>query len=219
MKSKLLIMIALLAVVSTAKAQTEKGQNVIGLTASYSSNETNTVTEITTRSEANFGLNYGRFFWKNLAIGLTASYQTSKSFVPSDYLFNSGPQPALGKVYTDTRMHNFAVGTYLRHYIGLSDKLKFYSELTGKVGFGKQSSDYASPNRTYRSGDFTSYQASANAGIVFFPVKRIGIELGVNLASYTHATAAYPNSPNEKSVNFSSGLNNFKPMVGINFHF
>jgi hypothetical protein len=219
MKSKLLTMIALLAVVGTVKAQTEKGKNVIGLAASYSSNDTHTLKELTTRSEANFGLNYGRFFWKNLAIGLTASYHTSKSFVPSDYLYTFTPEPTLGKAYTDTRINNFAVGTYLRHYIDISEKLKFYSELTGKVGFGKQSNEYISPNRNYRSGDFTSYQASANAGIVFFPVKRIGIELGVNLASYTHATATYPNSPNEKSVDFSSGLNNFKPMIGINFHF
>jgi hypothetical protein len=219
MKSKILIIIALSAFALKANAQTEKGQNVIGLSGYYTTSEANTTTTYDKRSETKLSLNYAHFIKRNLALGLSISHNSQKSFVQSDYLFDLGTFYALGRAYSDTKTHFVTIGPYLRQYIDVSSKFKLYAELTASYSFGWQRNDYVSPSRMINAGDYTSYNAAINTGVAFYPTKKISIDLGFNLASYANSKVNYKNVSNAREEKFDSGLKSFKPMLGVNFHF
>ncbi len=214
---------ALSAIAFKANAQTEKGQNVVGITASYEKSSSNDMKTWTTKRDFSGRASYGHFFLKNLAIGFTAGYSDGKSEIPSSDLIELvGPTSyryVQGMGLTRTNYRYFSLGPYIRHYVNLSARFKFYSELTGSVGFGKQSNDYYFGGVTSYSGGYRNYKADLNAGAVFFPTRRIGIELGVNILSYAKSRTDYNVNRDELSKNFSVGLNNFRPMLGVNFHF
>jgi hypothetical protein len=223
MKSKFLLIVVICAIALGAKAQTEKGQNMVGLSASYEKSSSNDMKTWTTNRAFSARASYGHFFLKNLAVGITAGYNDGKSEIPSPDLYELvGPTSyryVQGMGLTRTFNHYFALGPYIRHYVNLSEKFKFYSELTASFGFGKQSNDYYFGGVTSYSGNYRNYNAALNTGAVFFPTKRIGIELGLNVLSYTKSTTDYGINSDEVSKDFTVGLNNFRPTIGINFHF
>lgn len=219
MKSKILLLIVLTAYSYSVNAQTQKGKNVFGITGLYASNEENSLTSGSKTTEMKIGINYGRFIYKNLEIGVNASYNWQRSFTQSDYLIDFGSSYTLGKALTETDLTYGTVGIYLKHYIDLSEKFKLYNELFASFGLGKQQNEYIAISRKLNSGRYTSYSAGLNTGLAYFPTKKISINLGINVVNFDKTEANYKNSPNERSENFTFGLKSLKPMLGINFHF
>jgi hypothetical protein len=223
MKSKILFIIALSVFAFKASAQTEKGQNVVGLIASYEKSSSNDMRTWTTKRDFSARASYGHFFLKNLVVGFTLGYSDGKSEIPNPDLIEligaTNYRYVQGMGLTRTFNHHVSLGPYIRHYVNLSEKFKFYSELTASIGFGKQSNDYYFMGVTPYSGGYRNYNATLNAGAAFYPTKRIGIELGVNVLSYSRSRTDYGVNRDELSKDFSVGLNNFRPMLGVNFHF
>lgn len=223
MKFKILMITALTMLAFNVNAQTEKGKNVVGLTASYQKTSSNDMRTWTTKRDFSGKASYGHFFLKNLVIGFTAGYSDGKSEIPNSDIFElAGPTnyryvQSMGLTRTD--YHYVALGPYIRHYIDLSEKFKLYNELTASIGFGKQSNNYYFGGVTSYSGGYRNYNAALNTGIAFYPTKQIGIELGINVLSYSKSRTDYGVNRDELSKDFSVGLNNFRPMLGVNFHF
>lgn len=66
----------------------------------------------------------------------------------------------------------------------------------------------------------TAYSVGLSPNLAFFPTKKIAIELGIGIFSYSHTKEK---DENDKSVNknddFNIGINALNPRIGVNFHF
>lgn len=240
MKSKLLITCILCTVAFTVNAQTEKGKNFIHGSVGYLSTK-NGINSTNNGSLSNYGdtlntLNimprFGHFFSKNLAIGLGIGFANSKSAYGNTIINGSTVIYSL----QNSKQHSFNVGPFIRYYIDIADKFKFFGQLNTAIGFGKtdQKNSYSVYNlassttstiitNTNYSYKMTKYSASINPGFVFFPSKRWAAEFSFPLLDYNKIKpkaedGVLANSAISTSQNFSF-FTSFTPNVGFNFHF
>ena len=223
MKKQLIIMAILCAIALTSNAQTEKGQNLIGGAIGFSSNKetqpANTNGSNNRTTSFSISPRYGHFFAKNLAIGIVAGYINNKTTY--DYTQTTA-NTVLSQDYIKT--HEFNVGPYLRYYVDIVDKFKFYGQFNASIGFGKGNNTYSPINVQLSTIDtkLNSYNVGITPGFAFFPAKRWAIEFSFPLVAYNKQTTKYQVSNSElkyTSEAFSSGISSFNPSIGLNFHF
>ena len=234
MKTKFVILAALCAVAFSANAQTEKGKSLISGSFGYSSGKTeNTTTLISTSSfgsekTSSFQImpRFGYFVSKNLAVGLGIGFAKEKTTTSN---YNNMYYPGTYTVFQESKQQNFNIGPFVRYYIDVVEKFKFFGQLNTQVGFGKvdQTLQYGTFTgssyfiNTNESGYKTTiYSAAINPGFAFFPSKRWAIEFSFPLLSYTkikpkkQVNSAYPSLEA-----FSFATDSFNPSIGFNFHF
>jgi hypothetical protein len=225
MKSKLLIMGILCAFAFTAKAQTEKGKNLIngsvGFNTSKSENSPSSFSATNQKSNSfTFAPSYGYFVANNLAIGLGFGYTQNKNTANS---FDVSPSNIV--YYKQTaKQHIYSVSPFVRKYIDVADKFKFFGQVNGGMGFGKVETkvEYSSASTTTVQGTykFTSYNAAISPGFAFFPSKKWAIEFSFPLLNYNKINpndeTTYIVSANES---FTFATSSFDPSIGFNFHF
>ncbi len=210
MKKILFLIPAFLLAFQISKAQTEKGSQTLGVDLSFgyakqSNPYLNNTTNLFSNSDDkhvtySVGPTYSYFIADKLDIGGSVFYSNSKN----DY----------GVDNSTTRYHSYGASVMLRKYWMLSQSFGFragpqfvYQHAVQNTSGGIYSQD----------GSSNSYTGSANAGIVYYPVKRFG--LSVNLASlnYTHTSNSYTNGSHGKSDNVSFSWINSN--VGISTFF
>lgn len=230
MKSKLLIMAALCAIGLSASAQTEKGKSFINGAIGYTSDKSNqtlvsgtTITADQKTNSFNVMPRFGYFVANNFAVGLGIGYAQSKTTYTSVNVLSSttyyGTQIA--------KQHVFTVQPFLRKYVDVADKFKFFGQLSAGIGFGnvKNNTTYNNNSGTIITSEdkykLTSYNASLSPGFAFFPSKRWAIEFSFPLMSYTKTKPKDQTSgvsvPNSETFSFAT--DSFNPSIGFNFHF
>lgn len=228
MKKQLLTLVAVWAIAMTANAQTEKGNNLIGGSIGFNYrnqkplNTTNSSINETSRS-FNISPNFGHFFAKNLAVGLQVGYSSGKTESQSIYFPGSGNLQFINSVSKSNTINIFP---YLRYYVDIVDKFKFFGQANVGMAFGKTKNsttylaNYADQNISYKN---TYYQASVNPGFAFFPSKKWAVELSFPLLSYSKQNmkddGVNLNSQALSSESFTFGFSSFTPSVGVNLHF
>ncbi len=217
MKTKLFLTATILALAFKVNAQTEKGQNAIGGVIFFSNNHSDVTNNSSEYENYTISINYGYFVSKNLSLGINGGFERNKSESSYDANIAVGGNYILTKITATSNFRSFNVGPYVRHYVDIVNKFKFYNQFSAEWGFGKQKNqNYNAAN----SFDVKSYAASINSGFAFFPTKKIALELGLNLLSYTKSTLEDDISGiKETSKNFNFGLNTLTPSLGVNFHF
>jgi hypothetical protein len=216
MKKQLLTLVAVCAIAMAANAQTEKGNNLIGGSLSISSSKTES-SNFEKRNSYSINPSYAHFFSRNLAIGLIAGASYSKNF-------NSNFDSNTNITSTRTsKQKTFSVGPIVRYYVDIVDKLKAFGQFSGTIGFAKTNETGSIPYNysIMPNAKFTQYNASLRPGLVFFPTKKFGIELGFSLLSYNKIDYDGQLPPNTwyEAEAFEFGLNTFDPFLGFNFHF
>lgn len=216
MKKQLLTLVAVCAIAMASHAQTEKGDNLIGGSLSISSSKT----ESPNSEKRNFyGINpsYAHFFSKNLAIGLITGASYSKN---SNKNFDSYYNLTSTRT---SKQKSFSVGPMVRYYVNIVDKLKAFGQFSGTIGFVKTNEIYDGPYNYNLTPDtkFTQYNAAIRPGLAFFPTKKLGLELGFSLLSYskTDYDGKEPSNIWYETEAFDFGFNTFNPFLGFNFHF
>lgn len=230
MKKQLATMGILCAIAFTSNAQTEKGQNLIGGAIGFNSNKQSSpygqslLVQSADSKSFSISPRYGHFFSKNLAIGLSAGYLNSKS--TDNSVGVSG-----GNIYSSTstgKYHQFNVGPYLRYYVDIVDKFKFFGEFNALIGFGKNNNTnkysalFSAAPEYSSSYKLTTYNTSINPGFAFFPSKKWAIEMAFPLISYnkqTNKTQLLNSDVSSSTEAFSFGFNSFSPSMGLNYHF
>ncbi|WP_231427582.1 MULTISPECIES: outer membrane beta-barrel protein [Pedobacter] len=232
MKKQLLSLAVLCAVAFTVNAQTEKGKNLIGGSIGYSKSESKpTITYPNNYAygdgeSTSFNVNpkFGHFFSKNLAIGLGIGYYETKNI--SDLNFLDG-----NSLITSTsiqRNKSFNVGPFVRYYVDIVEKFKFFGQGSFDIAFGKSSqSQSGSGSYNYQRSNYKTgaYSASINPGFAFFPAKKWAIEFSFPLLSYNNTSIKddgginSSNSQASENNSFRFGLDTFVPSLGFNFHF
>nr|WP_199158810.1 hypothetical protein [Pedobacter sp. ASV2] len=230
MKKQLATMAILCAIAFTSNAQTEKGQNLIGGAIGYNTSKQSSPLDrgvpVQSGDYKSFSISprYGHFFSKNLVIGLSAGYLTSKSTINSNGA--SG-----GDIYSYTstvKYHQFNVGPYLRYYVDIVDKFKFFGEFNASIGFGKNNNTInhnslsTGVSESSSSNKSTIYNTTINPGFAFFPTKKWAIEVAFPLISYNkqnNKSQLLNSGISASSEVFSFGFNSFSPSIGLNYHF
>lgn len=226
MKKQLLSLAMLCAVAFASNAQTEKGDNLIGGSISYNRDKQKpeNLNNLISQESTNFAITprFGHFISKNLAIGLSAGFTRSKN--SSELSFYTGNNTLISN--SESKNDNFNVGPFVRYYVNIIDKFKFFGQGNVSVAFGKSVSlDGGSITVIPRSTKYktTSYAAAVNPGFAFFPTKHWAFELSFPLLSYNKYkmkddgnnafSLAYQNQ------GFRFGLDSFNPSIGLNYHF
>jgi len=215
MKKQLLTMAALCAIAFTSNAQTEKGKNLLSGSVGFSSNKSdyNGLANSTDLKSFNIQPQFGHFIARNFVVGLNIGYGQSKS----EYKYYTNQSSA-------DKNNSFNAGPFARYYVDIVEKFKLFGQFNAAVGFGKTEQLYSniadsSPNRSYK---YTSFSASINPGLAFFPSKRWEIGFYFPLVSYNKQkfkdqipANVYPNSYESFNLGFSS----FNPNLGVGFLF
>ena len=208
-------MVALSAVTFTVHAQTEKGNKILGGSLSFLTVNTKLTNANTKQNEFSIGPKFGYFIGRNVAVGLDASYSLSKS--SSSYIATTAANGNYDEnlVTQSAKNQNTNLGAFVRYYVDITERFKFFGQFNANVGFGKIEQTNAIPT------DNTNYNASISPSIAFFPTQKLAIELGFGLISYQYNKIKYKDR-NADSYNmnvFNFGFRSFNPSLGVNFHF
>ena len=205
MKKLLLSITAVCAIVLSSSAQTEKGNFLLGGTASYESTKSDLDGA---KADQNLNLvpNLGYFVADNFALGTGVGYNYSKSGTASA----TGQNEAV------------VVNPFGRYYVGLGEQFKFFGQASVPMAFGTVKSTDANGDAGDKVGSSTSIGVALSPGFAYYPTKKVGIELSLRGASYNDYSVKDA-SDNEisgaGSEKFSIGTNFFTPQIGIQFQF
>jgi hypothetical protein len=206
MKKILILMTAFLFAFEVSNAQTEKGNQTLGVNLGFSYYKTNILiinygnspsTQNVTTTSFSAGPSYSYFIADKLDIGTSLGYGTSKQ---TDNEVNySNP--------TKQTNNNYGATIYLRKYFMFQNKIGF--RVGPSLGYSRATKSYSYPpstatniyNNNTTSNDYT---ASVNLGMVYFPSKKIGVSATIASLYYDHSNSKFYDGghQNQDSVNF-----------------
>ncbi|MBB6108507.1 autotransporter domain-containing protein [Mucilaginibacter lappiensis] len=182
MFKKLLLVVLSVIALQTVKAQTEKGNQLLGATfgVSFTNSNTRSVDLDNNISDNSKGKltsysispSYSYFIADKLDIGASVGYQYS----------NQKYDPSYG-AQTQQQSKSFSASVFLRKYFLFDNKIGIR---TGPyVGYQKQKLRYVyTSNESNYNSD--SYGGGVNLDFVYFPSKNIGLAAGLANLSYQH---------------------------------
>ncbi|OOQ62067.1 hypothetical protein BC343_03180 [Mucilaginibacter pedocola] len=190
-------MAALLIATQFAKAQTEKGNQTLGLNFQFQ-RSTNTSSYIDPVSNAfsvqdqkftNFyiGPIYSYFIADNLDLGASAQYGSTRSTIGA----LAGEQKQVNEGFSGT--------VFLRKYFMYQNK---FGLRAGPYAFyGHSKSDFTQSNNSVYDQKTTgnSYGGGINAELLFYPSKQLGVSLSLANLNYTHSDSKNNNGATGKS--------------------
>jgi hypothetical protein len=203
---KILLTIIIIASVTIAKAQTEKGTTYLGGSVSYRS----TVSKLPSVSnryvkELTLAPTIGWFVGNNWSIAITPTYISDRdsSFTATPFGGNSS---------TVTKSKYLGGSVDVRYYVNITPQFAFFPQLSG--GY------YGLIDNKNQSGNIVSVGISPN--FAYFPTKHWAVNLGFGALQYRKESNTYkaPGVANVKSsssvfdVTANSGLN-----LGVNYFF
>lgn len=217
MKSKLLITGALCAIAFTTNAQTEKGKKLLGGSIGFVTQKAESFNKNSSTS-LNIGPQIGFFIAENLVIGTSLNYSYSKTkpvisnyFDGSNYYVNS---------ISGNLSNSYGITPYVRYYINIIEKLKFYGQFNVGANFGTQQMIDAQSSAKTKTNDFQLYNTSINPGLAFFATKKLAIELSFPLIGYMYQNYDEVDSnPDKSTFSAFTFAASTSPSVGVNFHF
>jgi opacity protein-like surface antigen len=221
---KLLTIAMLCASALAANAQTEKGKFILGGTIGYSSRKSEDQTGNNKVTNLDLLPSAGYFVSENLALGLGIGY--SRNVNEIDYK----AEPAVHLAYYIRKdiSDYFTISPFIRHYINISEKFKFFSQFSVPMKWGNTKVEVSgggsnpAADLANKKSKTTSIGVGIEPGLVYFPSKKIGIQLSVAGLSYIwNKTEDGANSFNNdvKSHAFNLGTNFLAPRIGVQFYF
>lgn len=185
MYKKLLLVVLSVIALQTAKAQTEKGSQSLGLSfgvstqnsnASYYSSYTNSYGANSKGKQTSYYIapSYSYFIADKLDIGTSLNYGSS----------NTKYDPAIN---TSTKQTSRGVDAsiFLRKYFLYENKIGIRTGPYLSYEKAKQTSTYAD-NQNNSNSDIDSYSGGLSLDFVYYPTKKIGLAAGLANLSYRH---------------------------------
>lgn len=197
MKKHLFFIVALVATTFTAHAQISKGNQSIGLSFNgYSSNSTSDIVSgesVDSKNKAaGFAFDYNYFVADKTAIGAFLGFGHSNNKSTSN------------NNIVDSKSNRYAYGIFGKKYFMISDKFGGLGRLVVNGGSLK-SEGTSSVNGAFSKADSWFLGTGADAGFVFFPWKRLGIETSLNVFNIAYSKSNSTNSLGDKAED--SGYN------------
>jgi hypothetical protein len=193
MKKTLFLIAAFLLASVISYAQTEKGNQTLGLNLGFSytkSNGINTNPYDNSSTEAGskgtgFGIgpNYSYFIADKLDLGASLSYGMNNTTYP--FLLNN---------LSKQSNYNYSGVIYLRKYFMYNDKLGLragpyvsYTKVDSKTTYSTLTPN---PTDNYEA-KIDNYGAGLNLGMVYYPSKRLGVAASLASLDYAHSKSDY----------------------------
>ncbi len=202
MKKLLLSLIAVSAFAFTTKAQTEKGNWIVGGNVELSTSKVDGAAKTNT----SFAIvpSAGYFVTENFAVGTGVGYQLSKTYNNTASSQNT----------------EFVVSPFARAYKGISDQFKFFGQLSVPMSFGNAKTGDVNGDNLVKTGKVNNVGVALSPGFVFFPAKKFGIEFSVDGITYNDNRLEDANgNKTSGSKDFNIGANFFNPHIGVQFYF
>jgi len=189
MKKSLILLTALLLTFATSKAQTEKGNQTLGLNFGlsvlqssdfdFNQFDNSFATDNARTTIFNIGPNYSYFIVDNVEIGVNLSYSSTVT------TFNTTGTD-LGSS-SNQNSKNYSGSLFVRRYFLHKNKIGIRAG--AYLGYGHDSQSMGYPP-AFSSSDYSSKQnfgqAGANLDLVYFPSKRLGFAAMLANMSYEH---------------------------------
>lgn len=221
---KFLLGLFLLQLISlSAIAQVEHGSVLIGGKVNFHttnsddrrSMDSQMATSQTIKSnEFHFNPQIGFVIGNNWVVGPMFTYATEKS-VRNSFFSNSSNSERI------TSDHNvFGAALFARKYLPFGDKFSAFAELNSGVLWNKFNSVYetSSSDANENETKYDEYQTNLMAGLAYFPINWLAIELSTNLVSFTHSKQHEGEGNFKKNSNsLDFGFNTSAINLGVSF--
>ncbi|MBB6272647.1 hypothetical protein HDF26_003104 [Pedobacter cryoconitis] len=223
---KLLTLMMLCASAMAVNAQTEKGKYILGGTIGYSSTKYENSQGASKQNNFDLLPSAGYFVSDNLALGLGIGYSRNVTTSTTSTTYYVSPAVSYANYSLKETTDYFTVSPFIRHYVNISEKFKFFSQFSVPMKWGNRKSEFITknpaldviPNTKVKT---TSVGVGLEPGFAYFPTKKIGIQLSVGGLSYIwNKTEDKVNSFNndQKDHAFNLGTNFLAPRIGIQFY-
>jgi hypothetical protein len=209
MKRSLILIPAFLFLVLISKAQTEKGNQTLGVNLGFGyydasgvniSTPDNSLTEQSTKfTSFSVGPSYSYFIADNLDLGATLNYSLSN--------YNYGPDNYLTK--QDSKDYGGTI--FLRKYVLYKNKIGF--RVGPYLGYSLADQKYiysAQYNVSNSDSKSNSYEGGANLDLVYYPTEHLGVSVSLANLNYVHTKTndGSQGFSNTDQVNFNFVNNN-----------
>lgn len=177
---------------TTVKAQTAKGNMVIGGSFRFSSNTQQTTNDDLKSSSFGISPSFGYFVSDNFAVGVNGGFNSIN-------------------YSNDDKQTSFNFGPFVRYYKFIADD-KF--AFTADAGFGFGSGKYDSElNVDSKTSSFNLY---VSPGFAYFFSPKWSLDFQLQGISYSRND---PNKDvdNDKNANFTFGVSSFNPSLGFRY--
>jgi hypothetical protein len=186
MKKTIFLIAAFLLAAVISRAQTEKGNQTLGLNAGFTYNKSdgvyinpydNSFTPAGGKNTTfNIGPSYSYFVADKLDLGASLSYGQNNSTNVNTQI-NAAKQSS----------YAFISSVYLRRYFMFSDKLGFRAGPYLAYQKGDNKSTYLGTNAPYNENSKqTGYGAGARLEFVYYPSKKLGFAAYIARVDYNH---------------------------------
>jgi hypothetical protein len=189
MKKSLIVFAALLLAFTSLQAQTEKGNQTLGLNLGLSilqssgvdinQSDNSAATENAKTTILNIGPNYSYFIADNLEVGVNLLYGSTVT---------TNNTTATNQVnWTNQNSKNYSGNLLVRKYFLHKNKIGIRAGAYLGYGYYSQSIGYPPANSPGEYHNKQNYgQVGANLDLVYFPSKRLGVAAMLANMSYEH---------------------------------
>lgn len=109
---------------------------------------------------------------------------------------------------------------FIRYYMPMSPKFKFFGQLNVFNGFGTSKTDFSSSQQGVSGTiDIRQFGAAILPGFSFFANKNIGLECSFNAISYNKYKFNVGDMEIQNNDSFNFSLGDFNPNIGISYSF
>jgi hypothetical protein len=204
MKQFMMITAAMLLMAGVSQAQTEKGDQVIGLSLGINTSNTNLTTvdvfspdaKITQHS-VTLMPSYSLFIANGLDLAIRASY--------SNYDYSDATMPSQNQNYSLQKQHSrsYSAGVFLRKYLLYDQKVGVRFGPYLEYGHSEISYDYFDVNGPANNNSKgPAYTGGAQVDLVYYPAKRVGLTAILGNVNYTYAkTEGNPQNSTSNQIN------------------
>jgi len=208
MKKSIFLIAAFLLAAVVSHAQTEKGNQTLGLNLGFGYQKTsgvsinpydNSSTDAGTKSTSfNIGPAYSYFIADKLDLGAALSYGQS-----------SYTYPQITNDIQKQTSYAFSSSVYLRKYIMFGNKLGLRAGPYLSYEKGDNKTDYLGTSALYnQDSKLTEYGAGARLELVYYPSKKLGFAASIANVSYDHAKFDNGNQGHTSSDNLGASFIN-----------
>jgi hypothetical protein len=227
---RLLTLTVVCAFAWTANAQTEKGKILLGGNIDYNHGKSESIYQFpqdqsvslqnkNTFNSFSIGPNVGIFIKDNFAVGLGLTYSHGESNANGSQVNYQNGMPYLKYSTSTNKSDLFGINPYARYYVGLTDKFKFFGQLTAHLAKGTQKGLYSSLDTTSLKYQVTAIDFNFQPGLAFFPIKRLSIQLSTVVLNYSHMETKNKLNNDKSSENkFGFNADTLSPTLGLMFH-
>jgi hypothetical protein len=198
MKRSFILVAVLLIACSASYAQTQKGDQTLGLNFAFAYNNSsgvvvngnNTLQQGGKTTQFSIGPSYSYFIADKLDLGTTFSFLTNTSTYPPGYNISKYSTNNIGGI------------VYLRKYCMFNDKLGLRTGPYVGYNYNKTTETFTGTPAVIQDTKTDYYNAGMRLELVYYPSKRLGLSTYLASLDYNHFTSSTGTSGHNSGDNF-----------------